>query len=65
MSLVDSWPSTLIRSNERLRADAEQQVGLVGVEHGVGLDEHEQRREARRDHPRALGLGAAAGPCRR
>ena len=55
MSLVDIWPSTVIRSNEPATAARRARVGLG--DDGVGLDEAEHRREARLDHPRALGLG--------
>ena len=42
---------------ERARdAHAEQQVGGLGAQRRVGLDEAEHRRERGRDHPRALGL---------
>ena len=41
-----------------LDAHAEQQVGGLGLERRVGLHEAEHGREARLDHPRALGLGA-------
>ena len=44
------------RSNERCDAHAEQQVGGLGAQRRVGLDEAEHRRERGRDHPRALGL---------
>src|SRR5919107_1411708 len=40
-----------------LDRDAEQQVGGLRAERGVGLHEAEHRREARLDHPGALGLG--------
>ena len=56
MSLVESWPSTRHAVERARDAHAEQQVGGLGAQSGVGLDEAEHRRERRRDHPRALGL---------
>ena len=48
-----------------LDAHAEQQVGGLGRQRGVGLHEAQHRREGRRDHARALGLRAQAhGPAR-
>ncbi len=43
-----------------LDAHAEQQVGRLRPERGVGLHEAQHRREVRRDHPGALALGAEA-----
>ncbi len=43
-----------------LDAHAEQQLGRLGRERGVGLHEAEHRGEARRDHAGALALGAEA-----
>ncbi len=43
-----------------LDAHAEQQLGGLGRQRGVGLHEAEHRREARRDHARALALRAQA-----
>ena len=60
MSLVDSCPSTETRSNERFTHTPEQQVGGLGLQRRVGLDEAQHRGEARRDHPGALALGAQA-----
>ena len=43
-----------MRSNERLTQTPSSRSAVSGVERGVGLDEAEHRREARRDHPGAL-----------
>ena len=56
VSLVESCPSTRDAVERARHAHAEQQVGGLGVQRRVGLDEAEHRRERRRDHPRALGL---------
>ena len=60
MSLVESWPSTEMRSNERLTHTPSSRSAVSGCERRVGLDEAEHRREGRRDHPGALGLRASA-----
>ena len=64
VSLVDSWPSTLIRSNERLTQTPSSRSPLRR-QRRVGLDEHQQRREVRRDHPGALAPGRSGARCRR
>ena len=56
VSLVESWPSTRHPVERARDAHAEQQVGGLGAQCGIGLDEAEHRRERRRDHPGALGL---------
>ena len=48
-----------------LDADAEQQVGGLGLQARVGLHEAEHRRERRLDHARALGLRAERDGARR
>ena len=63
MSLVDSWPSTLIRSNDRLTVTPSSSSARLRVERRVGLHEAEHRREARRDHPGALALSATSLRC--
>ena len=65
VSFVDSWPSTLTRSKERGDARPEQQLGRLGRQPRVGLHEAEHRREAGRDHARALALGAQSHAARR
>ena len=60
VSLVESWPSTEMRSNERLTQTPSSRSAVSGSQRRVGLDEAEHRREARLDHPRALGLRADA-----
>ena len=51
----------MMRSNERLTQHAEQQVGGLGRQRGVGLDEAEHRREARaRSSPRPWPARSAA-----
>ena len=57
VSLVESWPSTLMRSNERAQVAPSSRSQRRGVQRGVGLHEAEQGGEVRRDHARALGLG--------
>ena len=57
-SLVESWPSTEIRSNERSTAASSRRSSVCASTRSVGLDEAEHRGERRRDHPRALRLGA-------
>ena len=56
VSLVESCPSTEIRSNDRSTHRPSSRSANAGVQSRVGLDEAEHRREGRRDHPRALGL---------
>ena len=63
MSLVESWPSTEMRSNERLTQTPSSRSAVSACERRVGLHEAEHRREAGLDHPRALGLGADRAPC--
>ena len=63
VSLVESWPSTEMRSNERLRQTPSSRSAVSRRQRGVGLHEAQHRREGRRDHPGALGLRAQAhGP---
>ena len=64
MSLVESWPSTETRSNERSTHTPSSRSAVSARQRGVGLDEAEHRRERRRDHARALGLRASAARCR-
>ena len=66
VSFVESWPSTEMRSKERLTVTPSSRSAVSALERGVGLHEAEHRREARLDHARALRLraeadGAAAG----
>ena len=46
-----------------LDADAEQQVGGLGLERGVGLHEAEHRREGRLDHARRPWPARSGAPC--
>ena len=64
VSLVESWPSTRDAVEGALDAHAEQQVGRLGRERGVGLHEAQHRGEARaRSSPRPWP-GRSAGRCR-
>ena len=60
VSLVDSWPSTVMRSNERLTHTPSSRSAVCGRQRRVGLHEAQHRGERRLDHPRALGLGGQA-----
>ena len=63
VSFVESWPSTEMRSKERLTVTPSSRSAVSGVERRVGLHEAQHRREVRRDHARALRLGAQRAPC--
>ena len=58
MSLVESWPSTEMRSNERFTQTPSSRSAVSGCSAASVCDEAEHGREARRDHPRALRLRA-------
>ena len=60
VSLVDSCPSTEMRSKERFTHTPSSSSAVSALERGVGLHEAQHRGEARRDHARALALGAEA-----
>ena len=60
VSLVESWPSTEMRSNERLTHTPSSRSAVSRRERGVGLDEAQHRREVGLDHPGALALRAEA-----
>ena len=60
VSLVLICPSTVIRSKEPATAERSAASGIGDL--GVGLDEAEHGREARLDHPGALGLGGDGDP---
>ena len=60
VSLVESCPSTEMRSNERFTHTPSSRSAVSGAERRVGLHEAQHRREAGLDHPRALGLRAQA-----
>ena len=66
MSLVESWPST--RAAVEGALDARRRAAdrrSAALQRRVGLHEAQHRREARRDHARALALGAEAHRARR
>ena len=65
VSFVESWPSTEIRSKLRCTQTDSSRSAVSALSTRVGLHEAEHRREARLDHPGALGLrGQAHRPAR-
>ena len=57
VSLVESCPSTEMRSNERLTQTPSSRSAVSGVSPASVCDEAQHRRERGRDHPGALRLG--------